>query len=200
MTVTLEIYKLDLDAPRDLQTVEITDESITLEWKNSKAQVVQYRIKYGPLSGGDHGELLFPLGTKDSTQAKITGLRPGTEYGMGVTAVKDERESLPTTTNAVTALDAPKELTVTEVTETTMMLEWKRPLAKLDSYKLVYLSADGQRAEDTVPGNSESHTLRGLKPGMMYTISITAERGSRTSVPATISAPTGQQHFPKFLK
>lgn len=30
------------------------------------------------------------------------GLRPGTEYGMGVTAVKDERESLPTTTNAVT--------------------------------------------------------------------------------------------------
>lgn len=31
-----------------------------------------------------------------------TGLRPGTEYGMGVTAVKDERESLPTTTNAVT--------------------------------------------------------------------------------------------------
>ncbi|MEQ2315193.1 hypothetical protein AMECASPLE_019564 [Ameca splendens] len=74
-----------------------------------------------------------------------------------------------------------------------MMLEWKRPLAKLDSYKLVYLSADGQRAEDTVPGNSESHTLRGLKPGMMYTISITAERGSRTSVPATISAPTAEE-------
>ena len=30
------------------------------------------------------------------------GLRPGTEYGMGVTAVKEERESSPTTTNAVT--------------------------------------------------------------------------------------------------
>lgn len=30
------------------------------------------------------------------------GLRPGTEYGMGVTTVKDERESLPTTANAVT--------------------------------------------------------------------------------------------------
>ena len=33
---------------------------------------------------------------------RSAGLRPGTEYGMGVTAVKDERESLPTTTNAVT--------------------------------------------------------------------------------------------------
>ncbi|XP_054876469.1 tenascin isoform X1 [Poeciliopsis prolifica] len=183
-------FLTDLDAPRDLQTVEITDESITLEWRNSKAQVDQYRIKYGPLSGGDHGELLFPPGARDSTQAKITGLRPGTEYGMGVTAVTDERESLPTTTNAVTALDAPRDLTIAEVTETTMMVEWKRPLAKLDSYRLVYVSADGQRAEDSVPGSSESHTLRGLNPGMMYTVSVTAERGRRSSAPATVSAAT----------
>uniref|UniRef100_A0A4W6G4K1 Tenascin Cb n=1 Tax=Lates calcarifer TaxID=8187 RepID=A0A4W6G4K1_LATCA len=185
-----ESFLTDLDAPRDLQTVELTDESITLEWKNSQAQVDNYRIKYGPLSGGEHGELLFSPGPKDTTQAKITGLRPGTEYGMGVTAVKDERESLPTTTNAVTALDAPKDLTVTEVTETTIMLQWKRPLAKLDSYKLVFVSADGHRVEDVLPGSLESYTLKGLTPGMLYTISITAERGHRTSAPATISAPT----------
>ncbi|XP_034451613.1 tenascin isoform X1 [Hippoglossus hippoglossus] len=188
-----ETLLTDLDAPRDLQMVELTDESITLEWKNSQAQVENYRIKYGPLSGGDHGEMLFPPGPKETTQAKITGLRPGTEYGMGVTAVKDERESLPTTTNAVTALDAPKDLTVTEVTETTIMLEWKRPLAKLDSYRLVHVSADGHRAEEVVPGSSESHTLRGLTPGMLYTISIIAERGRRTSAPATISAPTEEE-------
>ncbi|GAA6226642.1 tenascin-like isoform X3 [Lates japonicus] len=188
-----ESFLTDLDAPRDLQTVELTDESITLEWKNSQAQVDNYRIKYGPLSGGEHGELLFPPAPKDTTQAKITGLRPGTEYGMGVTAVKDERESLPTTTNAVTALDAPKDLTVTDVTETTIMLQWKRPLAKLDSYKLVFVSADGHRVEDVLPGSLESYTLKGLTPGMLYTISITAERGHRTSAPATISAPTEEE-------
>ncbi|XP_049620136.1 tenascin isoform X2 [Syngnathus scovelli] len=183
-------FLTDLDAPRDLQKLELTDESITLEWKNSHAQVDNYRIKYGPLSGGEHRELLFPAGLQDTTQAKLIGLRPGTEYGMGVTAVKGERESLPTTTNAVTALDAPKDLTVAEVTETTMVLEWRRPLAKIDSYRLVYVSADGQRAEEVVPGGSESHTLRGLAPGMLYTISITAERGRKTSAPSTISAPT----------
>uniref|UniRef100_A0A672Z569 Tenascin-like n=1 Tax=Sphaeramia orbicularis TaxID=375764 RepID=A0A672Z569_9TELE len=198
-----ESFLTDLDAPRDLQTVDVTDETITLEWKNSQAQVDNYRIKYGPLSGGDHGELLFPPGPKDTTRAKITGLRPGTEYGMGVTAVKGERESLPRTTNAVTALDAPKDLTVAEVTETTMMLEWKRPMAKLDSYRLVYVSPDGHRDEVTVPGSAEMHILRGLTPGMLYTIKITAERGRRTSAPATISAPTGQhatntQHSPQF--
>nr|XP_020454845.1 tenascin-like isoform X2 [Monopterus albus] len=185
-----ESFLTDLDAPRDLQAVELTDESITLEWKNSQAQVDTYRIKYGPLSGGEHRELLFPRGPKDTTQAKITGLRPGTEYGMGVTAVKDERESLPMTTNAVTALDGPKDLTVAEVTETTMVLEWKRPQAKLDSYRLVYISADGHRAEDVFPGSIESYTLKGLTPGMLYTINMTAERGRRTSAPATLSAPT----------
>lgn len=185
-----ESFLTDLDAPRDLQAVELTDESITLEWKNSRAQVDNFRIKYGPLSGGEHGELLFPRGPKETTHAVITGLRPGTEYGMGVTAVKDERESLPTTTNAVTALDAPKDFTVAVVTETTMIVEWKRPLAKFDSYRLVHVSADGQRAEEVLPSSADTHTLRGLTPGMLYTISITAERGRRTSAPNTISAPT----------
>ncbi|CAL8248379.1 unnamed protein product [Merluccius merluccius] len=188
-----ETFLTDLDAPRELRTMEVTDESITLEWRNSVVLVDNYRIKYGTLSGGEHGELLFPPGSGASTQAKITGLRPGTEYGMGVTAVKEERESLPTTTNAVTALDAPRDLRAVGVTETTMSLEWKRPLAKLDAYRLAYVSADGHKAEVTVPGASDTHTLRGLTPGMLYTVSITAERGRRTSAPTTIFAPTEEE-------
>ncbi|XP_059920202.1 tenascin-like isoform X3 [Gadus macrocephalus] len=185
-----ETFLTDLDAPRDLQTLEVTDESLTLEWRNSAAPVDNYRIKYGTLSGGEHGELLFPPGAGANTRAKITGLRPGTEYGMGVTAVKEERESLPTTTNAVTALDAPRDLRVVGVTETTMSLEWRRPMAKLDGYRLVRVSPDGHKAEVTVPGSADTHTLRGLSPGTLYTISIAAERGRRTSTPTTVSAPT----------
>uniref|UniRef100_A0AAV2MPY4 Tenascin C n=1 Tax=Knipowitschia caucasica TaxID=637954 RepID=A0AAV2MPY4_KNICA len=192
-TPVYQSFLTDLDTPKNLQTVDVTDESITLEWGNSFARVDNYRIKYGPLSGGDHGELLFSPGPRDSTQAKITGLRPGTEYGMGVTAVKDERESQPATTNAVTALDAPKDLAVTEVSETSMTLQWKRPVAKLDSYRLLYVSADGQKDEALVPSGTESHTFTNLTPGMLYTIRISAERGRRTSAPASISAPTGQR-------
>uniref|UniRef100_A0A672Z7K2 Tenascin-like n=1 Tax=Sphaeramia orbicularis TaxID=375764 RepID=A0A672Z7K2_9TELE len=162
-----ESFLTDLDAPRDLQTVDVTDETITLEWKNSQAQVDNYRIKYGPLSGGDHGELLEHTYTCNSRK-----------YPSGLTSLQ------------MLSLDAPKDLTVAEVTETTMMLEWKRPMAKLDSYRLVYVSPDGHRDEVTVPGSAEMHILRGLTPGMLYTIKITAERGRRTSAPATISAPT----------
>ncbi|KAG7280024.1 hypothetical protein CRUP_013571 [Coryphaenoides rupestris] len=129
------------------QTLDVTDESITLGWSNSAAPVDNYRIK------------------------------PGTEYGMGVTAVKEERESLPTTTNAVTALDAPKDLRVVGVTETTMSLEWRRPTAKMDAYRLVHVSADGHKVEATVPGSVEAQTLRDLTPGMLYTV-MDAESGA----------------------
>jgi len=44
-----------------------------VHWSMPHSPVDNYRIKYGPLSGGEHGELLFPAGPKDFTQAKITG-------------------------------------------------------------------------------------------------------------------------------
>ncbi|KAL0979161.1 hypothetical protein UPYG_G00181500 [Umbra pygmaea] len=188
-----ENFLTDLDAPKELQLVDVTDESITLQWKNSHSKVDNYRIKYGPLSGGDHGELLFPSGALDTTQAKLHGLRPGTEYGMGVTAVKSERESLPTTTNAVTALDTPKNLAVESSTETQMVLVWQKPLAKIDKYRLEYVSAEGHKAEVVPSSRDVQYTLTDLTPGMMYTITLIAERGHKQSGPATISAATEEE-------
>ncbi|XP_016130526.1 tenascin isoform X2 [Sinocyclocheilus grahami] len=185
-----ETFTTDLDAPKQLKAVEQTDESITLEWKNSRANVLNYRVKYGPLSGGEHGELVFPSGPQDTTQAKITGLRPGTEYGMGVTSIKEERESLPATTNAVTDLDAPKDLEVSETTETTLALVWRRPVAKIDTYELVFTSADGTETELEVPGAANTYILTDLNAGMLYTISLTAKKGRKMSAPATLSAST----------
>uniref|UniRef100_A0A8C1IXE1 Tenascin C n=1 Tax=Cyprinus carpio TaxID=7962 RepID=A0A8C1IXE1_CYPCA len=182
-----ETFTTDLDAPTNLKAVEQTDESITLEWRNSLSDVLNYRVKYGPLSGGEHGELVFPSGSQDTTQAKITGLRPGTEYGMGVTSIKEERESLPATTNAVTDIDAPKDLEVSETTETTLALVWRRPVAKIDTYMLVFTSADGTETELEVPGAANTYILTDLNPGMLYTISLTAKRGRKMSAPATLS-------------
>lgn len=64
---------LGLDAPRDLQPVAQTDSSIIVEWRNSRSSVDGYRIKYGPISGGAHGEEMFSRGAGDKTRATITG-------------------------------------------------------------------------------------------------------------------------------
>ncbi|XP_070780334.1 tenascin-like isoform X2 [Enoplosus armatus] len=179
-----------LDAPTNLQAVSQTDDSIALEWTNSKAGVGSYRVKYSPISGATHGEELFPRGPGDTTKATITGLKPGTEYGIGVTAVKNERESLPATTNAATDIDPPREFEEVESTETSFTLRWQKPRAKVSTYRLVYVSKDGQFEEVEIPATATSYSLSNLTPGMSYTVTLAAERGHKRSTPVTLFAST----------
>ncbi|XP_046784743.1 tenascin isoform X12 [Gallus gallus] len=185
-----EVFVTDLDAPRNLKRVSQTDNSITLEWKNSHANIDNYRIKFAPISGGDHTELTVPKGNQATTRATLTGLRPGTEYGIGVTAVRQDRESAPATINAGTDLDNPKDLEVSDPTETTLSLRWRRPVAKFDRYRLTYVSPSGKKNEMEIPVDSTSFILRGLDAGTEYTISLVAEKGRHKSKPTTIKGST----------
>ncbi|XP_021407059.2 tenascin [Lonchura striata] len=188
-----EVFVTDLDAPRNLKRVSQTDSSITLEWKNSHANVDNYRIKFAPISGGDHVEITVPKGNQATTRATLTGLRPGTEYGIGVTAVRNDRESAPATINAGTDLDNPKDLEVSEPTETTLSLRWRRPVAKFDHYRLVSTSPSGKKSEVEIPVDSTSFLLRGLEPGTEYTISLLAEKGRHKSKPTTVKGSTEEE-------
>ncbi|XP_023276982.1 tenascin-like isoform X5 [Seriola lalandi dorsalis] len=183
-------FSTALDAPKNLQTVSQTNNSITVEWTNSQADVGSYRVKYSPISGASHGEEVFPRGPGDTTKATITGLKPGTEYGVGVTAVKNERESLPATTNAATDIDPPRDFEEAESTETSLTLRWQKPRAKVSGYRLVYVSRDGQVEEVEIPATATSYVVSNLTPGMSYTHTLTAERGHKSSTPVTLTAST----------
>lgn len=63
----------DLDAPKNLKRLSQTDSTITLEWKNSQATPEVYRIKYAPISGGDHAEVTVPRSNQATTKATLTG-------------------------------------------------------------------------------------------------------------------------------
>ncbi|XP_061208929.1 tenascin isoform X2 [Neopsephotus bourkii] len=186
-----EVFVTDLDAPKNLKRVSQTDSSITLEWKNSHANIDNYRIKFAPISGGDHAEITVPKGNQATTRATLTGLRPGTEYGIGVTAVRQDRESAPATINAGTDLDNPKDLEVSDPTETTLSLRWRRPVAKFDRYRLISVNPSGKKSEVEIPVDSTSHILRGLDAGTEYTISLVAEKGRHKSKPTTVKGSTG---------
>ncbi|XP_061913382.1 tenascin-like isoform X5 [Entelurus aequoreus] len=188
-----------LDTPRELAAVSQTENSITLRWRNTRANVDSYRVKYSPLSGAAHGEEVFPRGPGDFTTATISGLKPGTEYGIGVTGVKMERESLPATVNAATDLDPPRALEQTASTETSIAIRWRKPRAKVSSYRLVYVSGDGRVEEAEVPPADTAFVLVDLTPAMSYTITLTAERGHKMSIPVTMTASTGLM-TPKGLR
>ncbi|XP_033093555.1 tenascin isoform X11 [Trachypithecus francoisi] len=185
-----ETFTTGLDAPRNLRRVSQTDNSITLEWRNGKAAIDSYRIKYAPISGGDHAEVDVPKSQQATTKTTLTGLRPGTEYGIGVSAVKEDKESNPATINAATELDTPKDLWVSETAETSLTLLWKTPLAKFDRYRLNYSLPTGQWVGTQLPRNTTSYVLRGLEPGQEYNVLLTAEKGRHKSKPARVKAST----------
>ncbi|XP_033093551.1 tenascin isoform X7 [Trachypithecus francoisi] len=187
-----ETFTTGLDAPRNLRRVSQTDNSITLEWRNGKAAIDSYRIKYAPISGGDHAEVDVPKSQQATTKTTLTGLRPGTEYGIGVSAVKEDKESNPATINAATELDTPKDLWVSETAETSLTLLWKTPLAKFDRYRLNYSLPTGQWVGTQLPRNTTSYVLRGLEPGQEYNVLLTAEKGRHKSKPARVKASTEQ--------
>ncbi|XP_048196357.1 tenascin isoform X4 [Perognathus longimembris pacificus] len=185
-----ETFTTGLDAPRNLRRVSQTDNSITLEWRNVKAGIDNYRIKYAPISGGDHAEVDVPKSQAATTKTTLTGLRPGTEYGIGVSAVKEDKESDPATINAATEMDAPKDLQVSETTENSLALLWRAPLAKFERYRLNYSLSTGQSGEAQLPRDTTSYVLTGLEPGQEYTILLTAEKGRHKSKPAHVKAST----------
>lgn len=89
-------------------------------------------------------------------------------------------------------LDPPRDLEVRDSTETALELVWKRPRAKISTYRLAFVSADGRREELELPATATTHTLTGLTPGMRYTVTLVAERAQRRSAPATVPASTGE--------
>uniref|UniRef100_A0A7N4V693 Tenascin C n=1 Tax=Sarcophilus harrisii TaxID=9305 RepID=A0A7N4V693_SARHA len=191
-----ETFVTGLDAPRNLKRISQTDNSITLEWKNGKANIDKYRIKFAPISGGDHAEVEVSKSKQATTKTTLTGLRPGTEYGIGVSAVKDDKESNPATINAATDIDAPKDLQISEPTETTLPLLWSRPVAKFERYRLTYSSSTGQHKEVQLPADTTSYVLRDLNPGTEYAIQLVVEKGRHKSKPARVKGSTEEE--PEF--
>uniref|UniRef100_A0A8B9H0V6 Tenascin-R n=1 Tax=Astyanax mexicanus TaxID=7994 RepID=A0A8B9H0V6_ASTMX len=118
-------------------------------------------------------------------------LQPGTEYGIGISAILGTNQSIPATMNARTGLDVPMDLMLTDSTDNTISLLWGTVQGPIDHYRVTYTSASGVTTEVTVPKDLNRTTLSGLEPGTEYTITVTAQRGRQQSSAATIDAFTG---------
>uniref|UniRef100_A0AAX7TBA3 Tenascin R (restrictin, janusin) n=1 Tax=Astatotilapia calliptera TaxID=8154 RepID=A0AAX7TBA3_ASTCA len=185
-TVTTQI-----DAPKNLRLVSKTSTTLELEWDNSEAEVESYQVVYSTLAGDQYDKVIVPRNEGATTKTTLTDLLPGTEYGIGISAMKGSNQSTPATMNARTTLDVPMNLTVTASTDNTITLNWGIVQGPIDHYKVTYTSASGVTNELTVPKDINTTTLKDLEPGTEYTITVAARRGRQQSTAATIDAFTG---------
>ncbi|XP_078248523.1 tenascin-R isoform X4 [Pogona vitticeps] len=193
-------FVTEIDAPKNLRVLSRTFDRLEFEWDNSEAEVENFKVVYSTLAGEQYHEVLVPRTPGATTKTTLTDLVPGTEYGVGISAVKDGKESVPATMNARTDLDSPHDLIVTASMETSISVSWTKAKGPIDHYRVTFVPASGMASEVTVAKDKSELTLSDLEPGTEYTISVVAERGRQQSLEITVDAFTGfrpitQLHF-----
>ncbi|KAM4022923.1 tenascin-R isoform 1-T2 [Anomaloglossus baeobatrachus] len=181
----------ELDAPKNLRVLSRGSSTLELDWDNSDAEGEGYRVVFSTLAGDQYHELRVPRNGGQTTKATLTDLIPGTEYGIGISAIRDNLQSAPATMNARTDLDSPNDLMVTGSTDKTISLVWTKALGPIDHYRISFTPSSGMASEITVPPEISQYDLTDLDPGTEYTITIIAERGRQQSRETTVDAYTG---------
>uniref|UniRef100_A0AAY4A5F8 Tenascin-R n=1 Tax=Denticeps clupeoides TaxID=299321 RepID=A0AAY4A5F8_9TELE len=184
-------FSTEIDAPKNLRVTSKTSTTLELEWDNSEAEVEGYRVVYSTLAGDQYDKVIVPRNEGATTKAMLTDLLPGTEYGIGISAILGANQSTPATMNARTGLDVPMDLTVTGSTDNSITLQWSLVQGPIDHYRVTHTSSSGVTTEMTVPKDITTATLSELEPGTEYTITVAAQRGRQQSTAATIDAFTG---------
>ncbi|KAM5148287.1 tenascin-R [Mantella aurantiaca] len=184
-------FTTELDAPKNLRVMGRASTTLELEWDNSEAEGDGYRVVFSTLAGDQYHELRIPRHSGQTTKATLTDLIPGTEYGIGISAIRDNLHSAPATMNARTELDNPSDLVVTGSTDKTISLVWTKAQGPIDHYRISFTPSSGMASEITVPPEITQYDLTDLESGTEYTITIIAERGRQQSRETTVDAFTG---------
>ncbi|KAF6113806.1 fibronectin 1 [Phyllostomus discolor] len=170
--------------PRDLQFVEVTDVKITIMWTAPESAVTGYRVDVIPVNlPGEHGQQL-PISRNNF--AEVSGLSPGVTYHFKVFAVNQGRESRPLVGEQTTKLDAPTNLQFINETDSSVIVTWTPPRARIAGYRLtVGLTRGGQPKQYNVGPSASQYPLRNLQPGSEYTATLVAVKGNQQSPRAT---------------
>ncbi|XP_016302348.1 tenascin-N-like isoform X2 [Sinocyclocheilus anshuiensis] len=166
-----------------------TEDSIQVDWKNPAIAVDFFKLTHAS-PDGQGGQENVAMSQEARTKHTIVGLNPGTEYQIGVQAIKSESEGKPSYATGVTDIDAPTNLATREVTENSATVMWDGVRAEIDGYMLTYSSAEGTSREIKVAADATSHQLTSLKPGVLYTVFLWAYKGSRSSRKSMTEAET----------
>lgn len=157
--------KMVLSAPTDFAASDTTPNTVTISWlEDADAEGYEYQI--------DDGAWV----KVDIAEAELTGLTYSTTYKIRVKAIGNgesfvdspESEEYSFTTAALIVLDAPADLTATEVGENYVTVTWSA-VANASEYKV----AVGETT-DTVTAEPLTYQFTSLNVNANYTFSVKA--------------------------
>ncbi|XP_035994057.1 tenascin-N isoform X2 [Fundulus heteroclitus] len=185
----------DIDAPTNLVTTEVTEDTATVSWDKVQAEIEGYMLRY--TSSESSSSDIF-VG-RDSTSYRLVGLRPGVLHTVYIWAFRGDKVSGKSSTEAETELDAPANLLARDETESSFTVSWEPVQADVDGYMLTYSSSESFEEEIPIRSSATSHMLTKLRPGVLYTVYVWAVKGDKVTRKISTVAET-EIDSPKDLK
>uniref|UniRef100_A0A671NCH2 Collagen, type XII, alpha 1a n=1 Tax=Sinocyclocheilus anshuiensis TaxID=1608454 RepID=A0A671NCH2_9TELE len=194
------------EPPTDLTTSEVTHYSFRATWVGPDGPVEKYRIEYASTAGGEPQKLIVD-GTV--TTVVLENLTPLTEYIVKVHSVVGEDSSDPLKGSETTckcgclplmSIPPSGELSITDVTHSTMQLDWDAAPGAVRKYIITYKPEDGEAKELEVDGDVTSRGLDDLISQTEYDVAVTPVYDSGTGNPMLNQAITDVVPAPKNLR
>ncbi|XP_059376861.1 collagen alpha-1(XII) chain-like isoform X4 [Carassius carassius] len=187
------------EPPTDLTTSEVTHYSFRATWVAPEGPVEKYRIEYVSIAGGGEPLQLFVDGTV--TTVVLENLTPLTEYIVKVHSVVGEDSSDPLKGSETTLPIPPSgELRITDVTHSTMQLDWDPAPGAVRKYIITYKPEGGESKELEVDGALTFRGLDNLISQTEYDVAVTPVYDSGTGNPMLNQAITDVVPAPKNLR
>uniref|UniRef100_G1Q9U2 Fibronectin type-III domain-containing protein n=1 Tax=Myotis lucifugus TaxID=59463 RepID=G1Q9U2_MYOLU len=172
----------------ELTVTGVTPHSVGLAWTVPEGQFDSFMVQYED----SDGQLQVVPVAADQREATVPGLEPARGYRMLVYGLHGGQRLGPLSVGAVTVKTEPRlgELTVTDVTPSSVGLSWTVPAGEFDSFVVQYKDRDGQPRVVPVAADQRAVTVPGLEPNRKYRFLLFGIQEGKRRSPVSVEAKT----------
>ncbi|KAM7414244.1 hypothetical protein PAMA_019185 [Pampus argenteus] len=171
------------EAVRNLSVTEITTSSVSLSWIKPEGNSTFYRVQW------TDGTAKWKILTLSETQINVTALTAGAQYNFSIITVAGDNKTVgeAMTVPLYTKPEAVRNLSVTEITTSSVSLSWIKPEGNSTFYRVQWM--DGTAKWKILTLSETQINVTALTAGAQYTFSIITVAGDNKTVGEAMTVP-----------